>query len=344
MHWFTNFPRGLGYRARMRRSIGLILLSQMFLLSLVSPAAHGQWHERSADAMGTRVRVELWHAQADVADAALERVMAEMHRIDAAFSPYREDSELSVLNRRAPEGWVNISPELLNLLQISARMSQRTNGAFDVTYASAGRYYDFRAAKRPDAQQLDAAVEAIDYRFVVLDVGARKARYSHPQVYVDLGGIAKGYAVDRAIGLLREQGIGEASVSAGGDSRILGDRRGAPWTVGVRHPRDDQEVAVRLPLTDTAVSTSGDYERFFVEDGVRYHHILNPTTGDSARGALSVTVLGPNATVTDALSTSVFVLGPEKGLELINELDGIDAIVIDPAGRMRYSDGLAGLE
>ena len=129
-------------------------------------------------------------------------------------------------------------------------------------------------------------------------------------------------------------------MSAGGDSYILGDRRGRPWTVGVRDPRNADAMAVVLPLTDTAVSTSGDYERFFEEDGVRYHHILDPATGDSARDSMSVTILGERTVLTDALSTSVFVLGPEAGLELVNRLPGIDAIIIDAAGRMSYSDDL----
>ena len=166
-------------------------------------------------------------------------------------------------------------------------------------------------------------------------------RFAHPLVYIDLGGIAKGYAVDRCISIIRTAGIDQAAVAAGGDSRIIGDRRGQPWTVGVRDPRDDQSMAVLLPLVDTAVSTSGDYERFFVEDGVRYHHILDPRTGDSARQSWSVTILGPEATFTDALSTSVFVLGPERGLELVNRLNGIDAIIIDAQGQLLYSQDLA---
>ncbi len=330
--------------SRRTSPLGTAWLCLLALLLAAPQSALAQWHERNGEAMGTSIRVELWHADRAHASQALDEVMAEMQRIDHAFSPYREDSELSRLNQQGPNGWTKISPELLNLLQISRRMSERTDGAFDVTFASVGRYYDYRESKRPDAATLDAAVQAINYQYVELNVRRREARYAHPKVYVDLGGIAKGYAVDRAIKLLQQAGVTQASVGAGGDSRILGDRRGQPWTVGVRHPRDDQAVAVRLPLENTALSTSGDYERFFVEDGVRYHHILNPTTGTSADGALSVTVLGPNATVTDALSTSVFVLGPEAGLALINELDGIDAIVIDPTGRMRYSDGLAGLD
>ncbi|MEM1434732.1 MAG: FAD:protein FMN transferase, partial [Pseudomonadota bacterium] len=177
-----------------------------------------------------------------------------------------------------------------------------------------------------------------DYRHIEID-GSR-VRYRHPATYVDLGGIAKGFAVDRAIALLEARGITEAAVSAGGDSRILGDRRGQPWVVGVRHPRRAGEYALKLPLADTAVSTSGDYERFFERDGERVHHILDPSSGRSARGALSVTIVGSETLLTDALSTSVFVLGARSGIDLIDRLPGVDAIVIDAEGRVHYSAGL----
>ena len=165
----------------------------------------------------------------------------------------------------------------------------------------------------------------------------QRVRFSHPGVSIDLGGIAKGYAVDRCVELLREQGVTQGMVAAGGDSRIIGDRMGRPWTVGVQNPRNEREMIALLPLEDTAVSTSGDYERYFEEDGVRYHHIINPSNGDSARDVRSVTILGPEGLFTDALSTAVFVLGLDKGLGLIDELPGIDAVVVDGAGNLRYS-------
>jgi thiamine biosynthesis lipoprotein len=129
-------------------------------------------------------------------------------------------------------------------------------------------------------------------------------------------------------------------VTAGGDSRLLGDRRGRPWMVGIRDPRKDGEVTISLPLEDEAVSTSGDYERFFEEDGVRYHHIIEPSTGEPAAGVMSATVFGPDAVITDALSTSVFVMGVDRGLRLIGTLPDYESIVIDAGGRVFYSDGL----
>ena len=310
------------------------------VLVLLSPGALAGWQEQTEAIMGTRVHVEFFADSQSGTDVLMSGVMREMHRIDHAFSPYKPDSELSQLNSRAGKDWVVVSDEMMDLLTKAHQIAELSEGAFDVTYASVGRYYDYREGKVPDAETIQAAVQAIDYRYVERDRRGSRVKYGHPRVYIDLGGIARGHAVDRAIDILVRAGITQASVSAGGDSRIVGDCGGEPWTVGIQHPRKTEEVSALLPLTDTAVSTSGDYERYFEKDGVRYHHILDPNTGKSARGSWSVTVLGPDATFTDALSTSVFVLGSTKGLELINRLPGVDAIIIDPYGQLLFSDDL----
>lgn len=299
------------------------------------------WHIDTQPIMGTRVHVELFVDDDSRGPGLLESVMDEMHRIDRAFSSFKEDSELSKVNRQAVLGWVEVSDELLGLITKAHQVSVLTDGAFDITYASVGRYYDYREGKTPDPQTMQRAVKAIDYRYIDRDLENSRVRFQRPEVYIALGGIAKGHAVDRAIALLQRAGVSQASVAAGGDSRIIGDRRGKPWTVGIQHPREADKMSAVLPLVDTAVSTSGDYERFFERDGVRYHHILDPSTGRSATGSWSVTILGPEATLTDALSTSVFVLGPERGLKLVNSLPGIDAIIIDPQGRLLFSDELS---
>ena len=308
-------------------------------LLLAAPTAWPAWHDVTEPIMGTRIHAELKTEDPALGRALLDQVLAEMRRIESAYSPYIQESELSRLNREAGKGWVTTTAEMVDLLQKSAQISRMTGGAFDITYASVGRYYDYREGQRPDDEAIAEALAAINYEFVEVDPAARRVRFAHPLVYIDLGGIAKGYAVDRCIELLEKAGITQASVAAGGDSRIIGDRDGEPWTVGIQDPREE-EMAVLLPLVDTAVSTSGDYERFFEEDGVRYHHILDPRTGDSARDSWSVTILGPEATFTDGLSTSVFVLGPERGLALIDRLPGVDAIIIDAEGELRYSADL----
>jgi thiamine biosynthesis lipoprotein len=174
-----------------------------------------------------------------------------------------------------------------------------------------------------------------------LDTTANTVWFEHPGVFIDLGGIAKGYAVDTASAILQNQfGVEHANITAGGDSRVIGDKFGRPWLVGIKNPRADA-VAVTLPLTNVSLSTSGDYERYFIDqNGERVHHILNPRTGKSASGINSVTVLGPAGFDTDPLAKIVFILGPEKGLAIINKLPGFDAVIITNEGKVRYSKGL----
>lgn len=290
--------------------------------------------------MGTLVSVELWHENPLQAEKCIALVMDNMRRIDDSMSPYKADSELSHLNNRATTQAVKVSKELFQLIQQANAISEKTNGHFDITFASVGYMYDYRKGSRPSIEALQQTLGAINYRHVQLDPKKRTIRYLHPKVRIDLGGIAKGHAVDQGIRILRQCGIHHALVSAGGDSRILGDRQGLPWMTGIRHPRDKNGFAVVLPLTDTAISTSGDYERYFIEDGIRYHHIIDPMSGKPAEKARSVTILGNEATITDALSTAVFVMGPRQGLDLIEKLPALEAIVIDSAGKIHYTSGL----
>jgi thiamine biosynthesis lipoprotein len=216
-----------------------------------------------------------------------------------------------------------------------------SHGAFDITYASVGYLYDYRERRHPTQAQIDAALPAVNWRHVVVDREASTVRFLKPGVRIDLGGIAKGHAVESCIAILKKRGIANGTVTAGGDSRILGDRRGRPWIVGIRHPDDRERVIARIPLEDAAISTSGDYERFFDEDGVRYHHILDPKTGRSPHGVRSVTIIAPTSTLAEGLTKSVFVLGPEQGLELVGRQADVDAVVVTAAGRVLYSRGLA---
>ena len=317
----------------------ILSLALLGIGMLCSASVQAEWFSDARDKMGTRVEVRFWHDDPITAAALLEQSMTEIDRIEAAMSTYRSDSEISEVNAFAAERPVTVSAELFTLLQRALELSRASAGAFDITYDSVGRWYDFRAGVKPDAEQIETGLPAIDYRHVVLDAEAQSVRFARPGVRINLGGIAKGHAVESVIDLLREAGVVSALVSAGGDTRLLGNRGNGPWVVGVRNPDDEQGIVTRLALEDEAISTSGDYERFFIEDDVRYHHILNPSTGESAGLLRSVTVIGPDATLTDGLSTSVFVLGPEAGLALIESLDDYEALLIDTNRRIRFSSG-----
>lgn len=300
----------------------------------------GEWFSRHEAIMGTAVDVELWSDDAAKANEAIAAVIAEMHHIDDTMSPFKPDSELSRINREAAQHPVPISREMYDILAKSIEFSKLSGGAFDVTFSSVGYLYDYRKHIRPTDAEIAEALPAISYRHLRLDPVKRTIRYDRDGVRVDLGGIAKGWAVDRSIEILKARGITNAMVMAGGDSRLLGDRRGRPWSVGIRNPFKQGEVIAVLPLQDTAISTSGDYERYFDEGGVRYHHIIDPKTGKSAHGVHSVTVLAADATTTEGLTKSIFVKGPVEGMRLIESMKGVDAIIVDAEGRLLYSDGL----
>ena len=214
----------------------------------------------------------------------------------------------------------------------------RLTGDVDVTIFLDPEDNDaFVAAMAPAALR---AREAIGWRHLVLDAKAGTVRFAREGVRIDLGGFAKGHAVDNCVAILQQHGIGQAIVSAGGDSRVLGDRRGRPWTIAIRDPRHSDGVVAVLPLEDVSISTSGDYERYFEEDGVRFHHLIDPHTGASPNGVRSVTILAPDGLTSEALSKTVFVLGAKRGFELVESFPDVDAVVVDATGVLRFSRGL----
>jgi thiamine biosynthesis lipoprotein len=319
------------------RSSGL--LAAVLCASTWVPA-QAEWIYRDAPIMGTRCDVELWTEDRLKGEAAISAVFDELRRIDNEFSTFKPQSEVSQVNDLAAKAPMRISKELFDLIETSIDYSKLTRGTFDITYASVGYMYNYPDHIRPTEAQIAAALPESNYRHIHLDRAAQTIFFDHPGVRIDFGGIGKGYAVDRGIAVLQGLGVTRAMVNAGGDSRIIGDRFGKPWIIGIRDPDDRNRTILKIPLSDTAFSTSGDYERFFDEGGVRYHHILDPRTGKSPHVVRSVTIIGPYATRTDALTKSVFVMGVKEGLEFINTLPDVDAVAITPDRKLWYSKGL----
>lgn len=321
----------------------IFLLSNSVAAELKSAGIQqeGSWYFFKDTAMTTRIELEFWHHDQHEANALATDVFAGFHMVDKNMSRYRVDSELSMVNARAINGPIALSKELFKVLKKAQEISELSNGAFDISFGSVGYLYDYRNGKQPTQDSIDQLVDAVDYRKIFLDPVSRTVELKNKNMRLDLGGIAKGYAVDQGISTLKQSGVSNARLSAGGDMRLLGDKRGKPWIVGVQDPRAKEAQAVVLPLFDVAVSTSGDYERFFLsEEGERIHHILSPKTGKPSKGVQSVTIIGQSAMETDALSTAVFVLGVKKGLQLINSLPGLDVIILDEARTLHYSDNL----
>ncbi len=311
------------------------------LLLAADAGAHAEWYAREDAIMGTRIAVELWQDDPAAAERAIDAVIAEMHRIDELMSVYKPSSQVSQVNRDAAAGPVKVDPELAALVARALEFSEMSGGAFDITYASVGYLYDYREHKHPTDAQIQAALPGISWRHVIVNLPDSTIRFTQKGVRIDLGGIAKGYAVDTSIAILQKLGITHATVTAGGDSRIIGDRGGRPWVVGIRHPDDRERVIARIPLEDAAISTSGDYERYFDENGVRYHHIIDPKTGKSPHGIRSVTIIAPTSTFAEGLTKSVFIMGPERGLALVESKPDCDAVVVTAEGKVLYSKGLA---
>lgn len=334
------------------KNIAVKKIALSLLLLLHASCGYAQWLQAEWDVMGTRATLEIWFDPSDgnainanlsdKRDALNHPVGRAIHdefeRLNQLLSPWIAESELAIVNASAAQKNVPISAEFGSLLQRSRWYFDITHGAFDITFASAGHLYDYREGVQPDSSTLESVVAAIDMGRV--SVNTEGVTFSDAATRIDLGGIAKGYAIDQAIALLKTFSIKHAYIGLGGDSYVLGDRNGRPWQVGIRHPRDGKAIALTLPVSDIAISTSGDYERYFIRNGERVHHIINPSTGRSSSSLVSATVLAKTGIDADALSTSVFVMGPEKGLEMINTLEGVSAILITPEGDVLYSNDL----
>ncbi len=316
-------------------------LAVVFVSLIAVSAARADWVRREETIMGTRIYVEAWHDNAATGEQAIDAVMDDMHRIDELMSHYKPDSQISKINTRAALEPVVVDPELFDLLRTSVHFSEVTEGAFDITYASVGYLYDHPRHVHPTDAQIAAALPGVNYRNLILDPQTHSVKFGHEGMRIDLGGIAKGYACDRAVEILKRFGVEHALVTAGGDTRLLGDRRGKPWNIGIRNPDAHDKVVLTMPLVNVGISTSGDYERFFDEGGVRYHHIIDPKTGRSPHEVRSVTIIGPTATDTEGWSKGVFIKGPVGGIRLIEQYPQMDAVVIDKDGKVWYTKGLA---
>jgi thiamine biosynthesis lipoprotein len=277
------------------------------------------------------------------AEEAAEAALAEIARIEDLMTDWRDDSQLEAINRGAGKAPVKVDRELLEVLEASKRVSEITGGVFDVTYASVGRYWDFKSdhPSLPDRDLIARALPRVGYKKLIIDFEAGTAFLSEEGMRIGLGGIAKGYAVQRASDLIKSKGIDDFAIKAGGDMSVRGLWNGKPWKIGIRDPRDRQATVAILPVSNVAISTSGDYERFFMLDGKRYAHIIDPGTGYPVMHTQSATVIARDCTLSDGLSKGAYVVGGEEGLSLVTRVPGVEAVIIDGEGRMHVSKGLA---
>ena len=296
--------------------------------------------ERALGVMGTELEIKVLGRDPALLEKALDAAVAEIERVEDLMTDWRP-SPLMELNAAAGQGPVEVAPELAALISRGLRFGELTGGAFDITYAGAGKLWDFKRQPPvvPDEEAVRAALAHVGYRRVRVDL--EKSTVDLPEgMRLGLGGIAKGYGVDRAMAVLLDRGIEHGIVSAGGDLKVLGRKFGKPWEIAIRHPRDRERVLAVLPVSNTCVMTSGDYERFFEHEGKRYHHILDPRTGFPATGCMSATVVAQDAADADSLATAMCVLGPKKGLALVEDLPRVEALLVGMDGKVHVSSGL----
>jgi FAD:protein FMN transferase len=308
-----------------------------------SPIAQAVAVTRAQYLMGTIVEITAVAPTDAQAQAAATAGFQEVRRLEALLSTWIETSELSQVNDAAGRNPVKVSPETFELLARALEISKLTAGAFDITVGPAVKLWKVtEAARVPTDMELAIAAQYVDYRRVRLDAAVRTVFLEKPGMRVDVGGIGKGYAAERAAIVMQDAGATGGLLALAGDFRVFGQRAdGTAWPVAIQHPRKPGQVLATLGMSDEAISTSGDYERYFLQEGVRYHHILDPKTLKPARRCQSVTIVAPDATTADALATGIFVMGPVQGLKLAERL-GLGAVIVDAAGRITVSRPLRG--
>jgi thiamine biosynthesis lipoprotein len=326
-----------------RRVIFSALTAATFVFCVLTHGHAAQRHlvRRGFSAMGTEVSFAVLSDDDEGAARAIQAAFDEIKRIENLMTTWRDDSEVSRINQQAGVAPVQVSPETLEVIEASQHASKISNGAFDITfYAMRGlwKFDEDLEPKVPPADEIRKRLPLIDYRKLVVDHDKRTVFLSQKGMAINLGGIAKGYAVDRAVAILRRAGFPDAIVQAGGDLMCAGSKNGKPWVTGIRDPRGARaDVFAKMMLENHAFSTAGDYERYFILDGKRYHHIIDTKTGYPATRSRSVTIYAPNALLADAVDDAVFILGWQKGFEMLEKLDDVGAVVVDDKGKVHIS-------
>jgi len=276
---------------------------------------------------------------------AMEKIDAgvrEIQRIERLLTTYNEDSETSLINRNAGLAPVPVSKETFDLIERSIRISRITQGAFDITYGSVDRRlwnFDTTMQRLPDKETARQMVRLINYRNIILDPVNTTILLKEKGMRIGFGGIGKGYAAERAKNVMQQEGVISGVVNASGDLTAWGYQPdGEPWTIGIVNPNAASQVFSMLNVTDMALATSGNYEKYITIDGKKYSHTINPRTGLPVTGIKSVTILCPNGEIADAMATPVMIMGIRAGLDMINQLKDIEAILIDDEDIVYTSD------
>jgi len=326
------------------------LIALCLLVCLAAPACGGGdgLYKKTKVIMGTYVTITVARGGLPevVVRAAVADAYSEIERIDRLMSTYKPESQLSQINREAGMRPVKADPEVIAVIQDALDVATMTGGAFDPTVGPLVRLWGIGGdkARVPGKDEIDAARRLVGFSHVILDKKAGTVFIENKGMAVDLGGIAKGYASDRAVEILKARGIKGGIVAVAGDLKLFGAGEGGkPWKIGIQHPRKPDALLTELEVNDAATSTSGDYERYFIKDGRRYCHILDPKTGYPASGLMSVTVLARDSYLADSLATGLFVMGPEKANAFARSHPEIEVLMVAGDGSISSTGRFRGV-
>ena len=309
-----------------------------------SPAARSRLVERAGAAMGSELRLTAWAADEPAVRSVFDAVFKEFERLEALMSVWRPGSDVQRINAAAGDHAVAVNADVRDVLRIARQVSEWSDGTFDVTFGALTDVWKFDHDQDntiPSEEAVRARLPLVDYRQIEIDDRAGTVFLKRKGMRIHLGGIGKGYAVERAKEISRRAGLHDFMIQAGGDLYVGGHKDGRPWKLGINDPRGpDGRSFATIELSDSTFSTSGDYARFFMKDGVRYHHILDPRTGHPARLCRSVTIASDSAVLADAVAKGVFILGPEKGMALIERLPHVEGVIVSATNEVLVSSGL----
>ena len=319
------------------------LFALIFLLPTTTLEAQTTTSKIVTLLMGSRFEIVAIHPNGSIRNDAINSAISEIQRIETLISSWNPDSETSKINSKAGIQSVKVSAELLNLIARSIKVSSLTNGAFDISFSSIDPIWTFdrRVMTVPDSVEIAASVKKINYKNIVLNKNESTVYLKEDGMKIGFGAIGKGYAANRAKKIMLDLGIEHGMVNAGGDLIAWGSQEsGDPWKIGIADPSEENEYIAWLVINDMSVVTSGNYEKYVIIDGKKFGHILHPKTGWPVTGIHSVTVVSPDAELSDALATSIFVLGVNEGLSLVNRLKNIECIIFDSNNKIWTSDKL----
>tara|TARA_R110002033_G_scaffold28871_7_gene64872 strand:+ start:1434 stop:2429 length:996 start_codon:yes stop_codon:yes gene_type:complete len=299
--------------------------------------------QKTVKLMGSRFDITVVASNEEVGNANIQEVIDEITRIEKIISSWDQDSETSLVNKNAGIKPVKVSPELFGLIERAIKISEITDGAFDITYASMDQVWKFDGTMKypPTAKEISNSIARVGYKKIVLNKENSTVFLKEPGMKIGFGAIGKGFAADKAKELMLSKHVFAGIINASGDLTAWGSQAsGEKWIVGITNPLDKEKVFSWLPINESSVATSGNYEKFVTFNGEKYSHIIDPRTGYPSKGINSVSVFSKRAELCDALATAVFIMGVETGLSFINQLQGTEIIIIDATNKIHKSNGI----